>query len=229
MKFGIIGAMDLETKLLIEAMDHSTSKVVAGMTFYEGKINLIEVVVVTSGVGKVNAASCAQILISEFSVTRLINTGVSGALHDDLNVGDIVISTDCMEHDMDVTAFGYKHGVIPRMNTSVFIADDDLVKRAYESSINEIPDHQTFKGRIVSGDQFVSSKEKKDFLVSYFEAYTTEMEGAAIAHVAYLNEIPFVIIRSMSDKADGSANVVYDEFAIQAAHHSSQIVIEMLK
>lgn len=228
MKYGIIGAMDLETKLLIEAMVQPIETTIAGMLFYSGLLNNVESVVVTSGVGKVNAAACAQILITHFNVDRLINTGVSGAIQDDLEVGDIVISTDCMEHDVDVTGFGYQYGVIPRMSTSTFIADETLIKRALDASKKEVTDHKTIKGRIVSGDQFISSNERKAFILKHFNASTTEMEGAAIAHVAHLNNIPFVIIRSMSDKADGSAHVNYDEFAVIAAHHSSNIILNML-
>ena len=228
MKYGIIGAMDLETKLLIETMQQAVETQIAGMVFYSGLLKGVDVVVVTSGVGKVNAAACAQILITHFDVDRLINTGVSGAIHHDLDVGDIVISTDCMEHDFDVTGFGYKYGVIPRMETSVFIADAKLIERALEASKKEVTDHKTMKGRIVSGDQFISSNERKEFILEHFDASTTEMEGAAIAHVAYLNNVPFVIIRAMSDKADGSAHVNFDEFAIIAAHHSSNIILNML-
>lgn len=228
MKYGIIGAMDLETKLLIETMKQPVETQIAGMVFYTGLLKGVEAVVVTSGVGKVNAAACAQILITHFGVDHLINTGVSGAIHHDLEVGDIVISTDCMEHDFDVTGFGYKYGVIPRMETSVFVADEQLIKRAIEASVKEVTDHKTMTGRIVSGDQFISSVERKDFILQNFDAATTEMEGAAIAHVAHLNSVPFVIIRSMSDKADGSAHVNYDEFAVIAAHHSSNIILNML-
>ena len=228
MKYGIIGAMDLETKLLIETMKQPVETQIAGMVFYTGLLKGVEAVVVTSGVGKVNAAACAQILITHFGVDHLINTGVSGAIHHELEVGDIVISTDCMEHDFDVTGFGYKYGVIPRMETSVFVADEQLVKRAIEASVKEVTDHKTMTGRIVSGDQFISSIERKDFILQHFDAATTEMEGAAIAHVAHLNSVPFVIIRSMSDKADGSAHVNYDEFAVIAAHHSSNIILNML-
>jgi adenosylhomocysteine nucleosidase len=228
MKYGIIGAMDLETKLLIETMEQPVETQIAGMVFYSGGLKGVEAVVVTSGVGKVNAAACAQILITHFGVDHLINTGVSGAIHHELEVGDIVISTDCMEHDFDVTGFGYKYGVIPRMETSVFVADEQLIKRAIEASVKEVTDHKTMTGRIVSGDQFISSIERKDFILQHFDAATTEMEGAAIAHVAHLNSVPFVIIRSMSDKADGSAHVNYDEFAVIAAHHSSNIILNML-
>ena len=229
MKYGIIGAMDLETKLLIEEMKNVVKHEIAGMSFYEGLLNNVDSVVVTSGVGKVNAASCAQILVTRFTVDALVNTGVSGALHQDLEVGDVVISTDCMEHDVDVTVFGYKFGELPRLESSVFVADESLVEKAYEAGLLEIKAHKVVKGRIVSGDQFVSSVEKKEFLVENFDAHTTEMEGAAIAHVATINQIPFVIIRAMSDKADGSAHVSFDEFAVEAAHHSSKMVMNMLK
>lgn len=228
MKYGIIGAMDLETKLLVEAMEAAKEVRIAGMTFFEGKLSGVDAVVVTSGIGKVNAAACAQILITHFNVHRLINTGVSGAVHHELEVGDIVVSTDCMEHDFDATVFGYKYGEIPRMSSSVFVADETLIERALSAAAKEIIDHKVMKGRIVSGDQFVSSMERKDFLLEHFDAFTTEMEGAAIAHVAAINQVPFVIIRAMSDKADGSAHVSYDEFAIEAAHHSSHIVLNML-
>ena len=228
MKFGIIGAMALETKLLIEKMDHAQEKSVAGMLFFEGKINHHDVVIVTSGVGKVNAAACTQILISEFKVQKLINTGVSGAIHEDLDVGDIVISVDCLEHDFDVTAFGYKFGMIPSLGDSVFAADSDLIEKAYSAGKEELTNHQIYKGRVVSGDQFVSSSERKTFIKEHFDAMTTEMEGAAIAHVAVLNQVPFVVIRSISDKADGSAHVIYDEFVLEAAKHSANIVLKML-
>ena len=229
MKFGIIGAMDLETKLLIEEMENAAETKIAGMLFYSGLLKKVEVVVVTSGVGKVNAAACTQILITHFGVDRLINTGVSGAIHHELEVGDIVISTDCMEHDFDATVFGYKYGEIPRLACSVFTADAHLVDLALKASQKEVTLHKTMKGRIVSGDQFVSSMERKDFILTHFDAATTEMEGAAIAHVEAINNVPFVIIRAMSDKADGSAHVSFDEFAIEAAHNSSHIVMNMLK
>lgn len=229
MKFGIIGAMDLETKLLIENMENRKESSIAGMCFHSGILCGIESVVVTSGVGKVNAAACTQILVTRFEVDHLINTGVSGAIHHELEVGDIVVSTDCMEHDFDATVFGYKFGEIPRLDQSVFVADERLVELAMEASQKEVTNHKTMKGRIVSGDQFVSSMERKDFILEHFGAATTEMEGAAIAHVAAINDIPFVIIRAMSDKADGSAHVSFDTFAVEAAHNSSHIVMNMLK
>lgn len=229
MKYGIIGAMDLETELLINNMENKVESYIAGMRFNAGTLCGIEAVVVTSGVGKVNAAACTQILITHFNVDHLINTGVSGAIHHELEVGDIVVSTDCMEHDFDATVFGYKFGEIPRLDESIFVADEKLVSLAMAASQKEVTNHMTMKGRIVSGDQFVSSVERKDFILEHFGAATTEMEGAAIAHVAAINKIPFVIIRAMSDKADGSAHVSFDTFAVEAAHNSSHIVMNMLR
>ncbi|MDN5352233.1 MAG: adenosylhomocysteine nucleosidase [Clostridiales bacterium] len=228
MKIGIIGAMDIETEKLIEAMDSPAVHTVAGMSFYAGKLREKEVVVVTCGVGKVNAAACTQVLISEFKTTVVINTGVSGAIEQILNVGDIIISTDCMEHDMDCTGFGYGYGVIPRMESSVFEADPHLVDLAYEGGKEVVKGHQVLKGRIVSGDQFIASLERKRFIQENFSAHTTEMEGAAIAHVCHLNKIPFVIIRAISDKADGSAHVSFDDFAVEAAENSNRIVNSVL-
>ncbi len=229
MKLGIIGAMELETELLKAQMKAPEVRTVAGMSFFSGELADKQVVVVTCGVGKVNAAMCTQILFSEFGATHIINTGVSGAIADVLEVGDIVISTDCMEHDFDCTGFGYAPGVIPRLDSSVFKADEMLVNAAYEASLKKVTQYKCYKGRIVSGDQFVSSMERKQFIESNFAAHTTEMEGAAIAHVCALNQVPFVIIRAMSDKADGSAHVNFDDFALEAAKNSNQIVMETLK
>lgn len=228
-RIAIIGAMDIETIRLTELMTVNEKKDVAGITFFDGQLNNQDVIVATCGVGKVNAAVCTQIMISEFGAEKVINTGVSGAIYSGLDVGDTVISTDCLQHDVDCTAFGYAHGMIPRMETSIFPADQALVDLAYEVSLELLKDHKVFKGRIVSGDQFVASPERKTFLEDVFKAYTTEMEGASIAHVCHLNQIPFVIIRAMSDKADGSAHVNFDEFAVMAAENSNQIVLGMLK
>lgn len=229
MKIGIIGAMDIETERLKNQMDVLGVREIAGMSYFSGTLEGQSVVVVTCGVGKVNAAACTQILLSEFKVDAIINTGVSGAIHSSLNVGDVVISTDCMEHDFDCTGFGYAYGVIPRMDNSVFQADEQLVQAAYEACATSDLNVNYVKGRIVSGDQFVSSAERKQFIEENFSAYTTEMEGAAIAHVCHLSKLPFVIIRAMSDKADGSAHVNFDEFALKAAENSNRIVTAMLK
>ncbi|QZY57136.1 5'-methylthioadenosine/adenosylhomocysteine nucleosidase [Crassaminicella profunda] len=227
---GIIGAMDEEIQILKEKMELEKEEHFAGMIFYKGKLMGKDIVVVRSGIGKVNAGVCTQVLISNFHVDAIINTGVAGAIHDDLNVGDIVISTDVIEHDFDVTAFGgYTLGQIPRMEEYIFKADEKLVEIAVKASEKETVKYKTTTGRIVSGDVFVASPEKKDFLWKEFSAFCAEMESAAIGHAAYLNKVPFVIIRAMSDKADGSAHVNFNEFVIEAANNSVEIVLDMLK
>ncbi|WP_072723987.1 5'-methylthioadenosine/adenosylhomocysteine nucleosidase [Tepidibacter thalassicus] len=228
-RIGIIGAMDEEVDILKELMNIEETIEKASLKFYVGKLEDKSVILVRCGIGKVNAALCTQILISEFNVGAVINTGVAGALHDELDVFDIVISTDTLHHDFDVTAFGHELGIIPRMETSVFKADDRLVKIAYDSSVEIVKGHKVLKGRVVSGDIFVSNKEIKEKLVNQLNGYCTEMEGAAIGHTCYLNNVPFVIIRAMSDKADGSADVNFNEFVNKAAHNSKDIVLNMIK
>jgi len=230
-KVGIIGAMELEVTTLRSLMNIEKTVKKASLTFYEGKLEDKEIVLVQCGIGKVNSALCAQILISEFDVNAIVNTGVAGAIHSSLDVNDIVISTEAIQYDVDARAFGYKKGQIPQMDNSIFIADERLINAAYESSLAQVKDKEfkIVKGRVATGDIFISSKELKEELENDFNAYCGEMEGAAIAHACYLNNIPFVIIRAMSDKADGSANVTYDEFVIEAAENSKDIVLKMLR
>lgn len=224
---GIIGAMEVEVARLKEAMKEPEVFRKAGMEFYRGRLAGCEAVVVRSGVGKVNAAVCAQILIDEFSVDRIVNTGIAGSLQEKIDIGDMVISEDTLEHDMDATGFGYAHGVIPQMDCSVFRADEKLIALAQECCGEVNPEIHTFVGRIVSGDEFVSDKQKKAWLLQTFDGLCTEMEGAAIAHTAYLNGIPFLIIRAISDKADDSAHMDYPEFERQAVEHSVNLMLAM--
>ena len=226
---GIIGAMEEEVVKIREQMKDAKKTTIAGMDFYEGTINEQSVVVVRSGIGKVNAAMCAQTLAVVYHVSALINTGIAGSLDAKINIGDIVLSTDTLEHDMDAVAFGYEVGQIPRMDTLSFRADETLRAIAKEVCQEVNPDISVFEGRIVSGDQFVSSKEKKEWLVETFHGNCTEMEGAAIAHVAYLNQIPFLIIRAISDKADDSAIVDYPAFEAKAIEHSVRLLLGICK
>ncbi len=228
MKIGIIGAMDLEIATLREQMNVISTKTVASMEFFEGTLNKTAVVIVKCGIGKVNAGICVQILHDLFNVTHIINTGVAGSLRAEINIGDIVISTDALQHDMDVTPLGYERGQIPGIPVKAFVADAALAAAAEASCKKVNTDIQVFSGRVVSGDQFISSKEVKDFLIENFKGSCTEMEGAAIAQAAYLNELPFVIIRAISDKADDSAEMDYPTFEHGAALHSANLVYEML-
>lgn len=225
---GIIGAMEEEVVALKEAMDIQEIHEQASMTFCRGVLYGKDVVVVRSGIGKVNAGICAQILIDKFQVDILINTGIAGSLDAAIDIGDMVISTDAVHHDMDATAFGDPVGQVPRMDTLSFPADKTLVEKAKAANRKANPEIHTFAGRVASGDQFISSAEVKERIISHFHALCTEMEGAGIAQAAYLNKISYVIIRAISDKADNSAQVDYPEFEKQAIVHSVRLVKELL-
>ena len=187
-----------------------------------------DVVVVRSGIGKVNAGICTQILADVYGVDAVINTGIAGSLNAAIDIGDVVLSTDTLQHDMDATGFGYEPGVIPRMETSVFQADENLRNLAKAACQKVNPDIKVFEGRVVSGDQFISDKAKKQYIEENFKGFCTEMEGAAIAQTAYLNNIPFLIIRAISDKADDSATVDYPTFEAKAIENSVKLVKEMV-
>jgi adenosylhomocysteine nucleosidase len=224
---GIIGAMPEEVSQLIEQMQDVKKNTIAGMDFYDGILWDKKAVVVKSGIGKVNMAACTQILASTYQVDALINTGVAGGLYGPINIGDIVLSSDTLQHDMDATGFGYDLGVIPQMEQSVFYGDQLLIEKAKEACEEVNPEISVYVGRVVSGDQFISSDEKKKFLIEQFDGYCAEMEGAAMAQVAHLNQIPFVVIRAISDKADHSATMNYNEFEEQAIIHTVRLLKAM--
>lgn len=223
-RIGIIGAMDEEVLIIKSQMQEVSIKIIASMEFYEGKLQGKEVIVVRCGIGKVNAAICTQILADLYHVDAVINTGVAGSLRNEIDIADIVLSTDTQQHDVDATGFGYGLGIIPRMDNSIFQADQrliDLAKEVCEEVLSEVGVHT---GRIVSGDQFISDSGKKAWLVENFNGYCTEMEGAAIAQTAYLNQLPFLIIRAISDKADHSAEMTYSEFEALAIGHTVKLI-----
>lgn len=228
-KIAIIGAMDLEVDALKEQMQLDKQITRAGMTFCEGTLNGANVVIVKSGIGKVNAGICVQILADLFHVTHVINTGIAGSLNADLDIGDILISTDAVYHDFDATIFGYAPGQVPGTPAAEFTADPHMIATAMESCRAVNPDITCRTGRIVTGDQFVSSKEVKERLIDCFKGFCTEMEGAAIAHAASLNDLPFVIIRAISDKADDSAEMDYPTFERKAARNSAKLVADLVK
>lgn len=227
-RIAIIGAMEEEVDKLKEKMQVESVETRASMEFVCGELLGKPAVVVRCGIGKVNAAICTQILADCYEVGCIINTGVAGALYRELNIGDIVLSADALQHDMDATGFGYKVGAIPRMEVSVFPADASLVKLAEEICAEVNPEIQSFTGRVVSGDQFISDREKKRWLVDTFGGYCAEMEGAAIAQAAWLNGIPFLIVRAISDKADGSAEQDYGEFEEKAIEHTVKLMCGMI-
>lgn len=221
---GIIGAMEEEVVALKQDMDITEVVTKASMEFCRGSLYGKEAVVVRSGVGKVNAAVCTQILIDSFKVDTVINTGVAGSLDAHIDIGDIVISTDALHHDMDASIVGDPAGQVPRMDTLAFPADERLVQKAAELNAQVNPDIQTFTGRIASGDQFVYLPEIKEKMVENFHPLCVEMEGAGIAQTAYLNKVSYVIIRAISDKADNSATMDYPAFEKQAIVHTTRLV-----
>lgn len=221
---GIIGAMDQEVNILKAEMDVEKIEKKASMEFYVGKLRGRDVVIVKCGVGKVNAGVCTQILADCYQVEAVINTGVAGSLRAEINIGDIVVSTDALQHDMDARGFGYEPGEIPLMGKKTFDADEKLRQLIVEKCREVNPEINVFEGRVVSGDQFISDGAVKERLVTMFDPYCTEMEGAAIAQAAWLNHIPFVIIRAISDKADGSAQMDYAEFEAGAIEHTVKLL-----
>lgn len=228
MIIGIIGAMSEEVANLIEDMDIEKVEKKARMEFNYGELYGNKVVVVTSGIGKVNAAVCTQILIDDFKVNCVINVGIAGGMKEDIFPGDVVVATDLVQHDMDTTFFGDKLGQIPRLDTFDFKCSEELVEKAMKACEGSVYSKYN-KGRIVSGDQFVSCGDKLKFLNTEFNAYACEMEGASIAQVAYLNNIPFVVIRSISDNAINGTHMDYEKFAPIAIENSTAILKNMLK
>ena len=224
---GIIGAMEPEVEALVAELVEAESRIISGITFYTGRLFSKSVAIARCGIGKVFAAVCAEIMILEFSPNLLVNTGVGGALADGLKTGDVVIARDLAQHDMDTSAIGDPKGLVSGINKIYFDADaraaEILSKAASELGLS-------FRvGRIASGDRFVASAEEKKRITDDFSADVCEMEGAAIAHVAYINSTPFAVVRAISDSADGEAGMSYSEFLPVAARNSQLLICELIK
>ena len=228
MKLGIIGAMAVEIAALKEDMENVTTVEKAGMCFHEGTLEGVAAVLVQCGVGKINAAMCTQILIDCFAVTHVINTGIAGSLLAELDIGDLVISKDAIHHDFDLRFWGRPVGQVPGMDVIAFPADAEMVDLAFAAAESVNAGH-TKIGRVASGDQFVCSKEQKEKIIANTAGICAEMEGASIAHTAYRNGIPFVIIRAISDKADDSAEMDYPTFEAIAADRCARVTMAVAK
>ncbi|MBR5558991.1 MAG: 5'-methylthioadenosine/adenosylhomocysteine nucleosidase [Oscillospiraceae bacterium] len=226
---GIIGAMELEVVELIGAMENPITYNHAGMKFISGKLEGTDAVVVRSGVGKVNAAVCTQILIDRYQPKAVINTGIAGSVGLDVNIGDIVLSTSAQQHDMNAVPFGYEVGIIPQQDCSDFPADPQLLELAQSCCAEYLPEIKVHTGRVVTGDLFVARKEQKTRLRERFDALCTEMEGAAIAHAAWLNQTPYLVVRAISDNANAEAVEDYPTFEKHAAACSAKLVRSMLR
>lgn len=228
MIIGIIGAMEEEVQILKDEMSIDRKEIKARMEFYSGILWNNKVVVVTCGIGKVNAAVCAQILVDDFHVDKIINVGIAGGIGENVNPGDVVIGNNLVQHDIDTSAFGDPIGQVPRLDTFDFKCDTELIDLA-KSAAEKISGHKSFIGRIVTGDQFIADTDKIRWLKDQFEALACEMEGGSIAHVCYLNNTPFVVIRSISDNANTGAHMDYEKFKPIAVNNSVNILRAMLK
>ena len=229
---GLIGAMDEEIAPLLDVMDVSFTRKIAGIIFYNGTVNGSTVVLARCGVGKVNAAVCAQLMITIFAVDRIIGLGVAGGILPGVKMGDIVVSTELLQHDMDATGAGHPLGMIPRMDEYIFPADPGLLNAARELLNDNVtkPDWMNiYYGRILSGDQFICCNDKSVFLQESFDGYCVEMEGAAIAQVCYMNAIPVIVIRSISDGADANADKAYKLNSKNAFEHAAWAVLELVR
>ena len=225
-KIGIIGAMSEEVELYLSELKGSRQVQVSGYIFFSGEFAGKDVVIVKSGAGKVNAGVCAQILIQNFGVGSIIFTGVAGALNPDLEINDIVISRDSIQHDIDAEALGFEKGQIPFTDLKVFKASQELKKIGLDAG-KKLGLKMT-EGRILTGDQFIAEKEKTDYLRRKFGGDCVDMESAAVAQVCELNKVPHVIIRSISDKADHSAHIDFQEFAKDSSKKSFKLVKQMI-
>lgn len=221
-KIGIIGAMELEVETLKSKLQNLQVTERAGMQFFAGVLNGVDTVICQSGIGKVNAALCVQIMADLFAVTHMINTGIAGSLDAALDIGDVAISTDVMYHDFHVGPFGYDWGQVPGMDVRGFPADAAMADAA--EALCKAQGVNCRRGRIVSGDQFIAEKAEKEAIIAHVGGLCTEMEGAAIAHAAYRNGIPVLVLRAISDKADDSAEMDYPTFERMAAENSARLV-----
>lgn len=227
MTIGIIGAMEEEVVILRELLTDRRTETIAGCEFTTGKMNGIEVVLLRSGIGKVNAAMSTTILLQKYQPDYVINTGSAGGSNPELNVGDVVISTEVRHHDVDVTVFGYEYGQVPQL-PAAFEADVELVKTAMNAA-KSISDIKVVEGLIATGDSFMNDPQRVDYIKGKFtNLQAVEMEAVAVAQVCYQYGTPFVIIRSLSDIAGKESNISFEQYLEKAAINSSKLVAKIV-
>ncbi len=228
MKIGIIGAMDIEVEAFINSMYDIKKETISKIDFYEGKLQDKNIVVAKCGIGKVNAAVCTQTMILKHAPEAIINTGVAGSLSNELNIADIVISDGVVQHDFDVSAIGIPVGLISGIDLIKIPCSDKLVKKLLKAA-EVLEGTNIAVGTVASGDQFINSMDKKNYIVNNFNALCTEMEGASIGHVCYMNNVDFCIVRAISDKADGTATMDFNAFVNIAVEKSIKLINNFLK
>ncbi|MCR5522237.1 MAG: 5'-methylthioadenosine/adenosylhomocysteine nucleosidase [Clostridia bacterium] len=222
---GIIGAMKIEVEIIEAALEEKQERKIGLIRFISGKLNGVDTVAAVCGIGKVAAAICAQTMILEYSPDCIINTGVGGSLDPSLNIGDVLIADDLCQHDMDTSPIGDERGLISGLNL-VYIPTD---RKVTETLLKSAGDVRAVRGRIATGDQFVADDRTKAFIADTFKANVCEMEGASIAQVCYSAGVPFGVVRAVSDCADGSSHMDYNEFLPAAAKNAAVIIKRFVK
>ncbi len=224
---GIIGAMEVEVNELVSRLEYKDSQEIGGITFYTGALLGKTVVIAKCGIGKVFAAMCAEIMILKFAPKLIVNTGVGGALSGGLNTGDIVVADKLCQHDMDTSPIGDPVGLVSGINRIWFETDE----RAREILLSSAGEMGLFAavGSIATGDRFVATRELKEQIVANFGASACEMEGGAIAQVAFVNKTPFIVVRAISDSADGEASMDYPTFLGIAAENSTNLTLSLIR
>ncbi len=227
MLIGIIGAMEVEVQALKDLMDNAELKEISSVVFYRGKINGIDTVVAVAGVGKVNAAVCAQTMILEYSPDYIINTGVAGGLSEDMKIGDAAVADKVAEHDMDTSPLGDELGFITGIN-KVYMQCDEYISGLMYDAAKSVDGINAVRGTIASGDQFIASEEQRRFIKKNFNAVAAEMEGAAIGHVCTMNNVKFGVLRAISDGANSDSTIDFPTFTKMAVKNTVEIIVKML-
>lgn len=225
---GILCALDKELEMMLEQLEEAEKKKICGYDFSVGKLRGKRVVLCKCGVGKVNAAVCAQTMLLNWPIRLLINSGVAGALRQPLEIGDIVVATDLVQHDVDTTAMGDPIGLVSTVNQINFRCAEWAVQRLTKAA-REVTDVRIVPGRIATGDQFITDKDVKDRIVRNFNAYACEMEGGAIAQTCFINGVDCAVIRAISDSSSGQHHMEYMEFMPMAAKNSANVVLKFLE
>ncbi len=227
---GIITAVETERNAALTRMNNIQATTIYGIEFYSGSIENHPCVIALAGVGKVNAARCTQLMVDNFSPDRIVNIGSAGGLHPELKIGDVVISTSCIQYDVILTPFGIKQGAFTEDDDGFIDADPDFIELCKKAMVRCVgKDYRIFTGPIATGDEFNNSPERKKQLYQDFGAYCNEMEGAAVAQVCSLCEVPFVIIRSISDNSDNDTLEMYNNFKVLAAERCSDFLIHLME
>ncbi|HCW80165.1 MAG TPA: 5'-methylthioadenosine/adenosylhomocysteine nucleosidase [Ruminococcaceae bacterium] len=225
---GIIGAMSSEVEKLLEQMEEGKTEKISGITYHSGMLAGRQCVVAQCGIGKVAAAVCAQTMFLRYAPSELINVGVAGGIGSGVHIGDVVISSGLVQHDMDTTALGDKKGFISGLSLVVIPASKRLSEITVHTAEKIYGSEKVHLGIIASGDQFISDGKELGRIREDFGASACEMEGASIAQVAYMNGVPFVVIRAISDNADEKASGNFNEFCERSAHETASLITGIL-